>query len=177
VLTSAGTLMDRQKDWLASLFNLGTGFRLSDVAMQKQRGLAVRDVIEEMRRGNPDVRKFEKFSVQPEALPTLGPDEITNANCNRNLIIFSVDTKYQFIYSPHSNLWCAGMEALGHLHCRSDSSRKSSLVAVARATSRAPTDGTWGAVACIRRVRQLSEDPTTSGAVTQYRAAWPSQIS
>jgi hypothetical protein len=41
------------------------------------RDLAVRDAIEEMLRGNPDVRKFEEFSVRPEALPTLGPDEIT----------------------------------------------------------------------------------------------------
>jgi hypothetical protein len=74
-LTTLRTLTDPRKDALAQLANLGSGFRLTDVDMNKAKDVATRELIEDQLRGQPGVRNFERLYVRPENLAQLSPAE------------------------------------------------------------------------------------------------------
>lgn len=76
LLTTASSLADPRKDWIANLLNLGTGLRLSDVDMERQRQSVGLDLMREKLRSNPNVRNFEEISVSRENLPKLSPEEL-----------------------------------------------------------------------------------------------------
>jgi hypothetical protein len=62
-------VVDPRKGALSKAVNLGTGLRLSDIDMRKQRDIAARELITETLRGQPGIGTFEKLYVrEPEAL-------------------------------------------------------------------------------------------------------------
>lgn len=74
--TTLRTLTDPRKDLGTGLLNVGTGLRLSDVDMDKQRNIAARQYAETMLRGQPGVHMFQRLFVRPQDLPLLNPEEI-----------------------------------------------------------------------------------------------------
>ena len=74
-MTTVRTLADERKwqDPLAIPLNLGTGLKVTDVDMAKQRNIAAREYLTEMLRGQPDVSKFTTLYPTPGA--TLTPQE------------------------------------------------------------------------------------------------------
>jgi hypothetical protein len=76
LLTTAGTLADPRKGLAAKAVNLASGVKVSDVDVDRQRRQAAQDVVAEILAGTPNVRKFENFSVRPEAYGQLTPDEL-----------------------------------------------------------------------------------------------------
>lgn len=79
------TFMDPRKDWLATLLNLGTGVRVSDVNVKQQRAAAINELREMLSKDPEKIKKFESISVRPEALGTLTPDEIESLRLIRSL--------------------------------------------------------------------------------------------
>lgn len=85
--TTARTIADPRK-WenpVALPLNLGTGLKVSDVDMGKQRSIAEREYVQEMLRGLPAISKFETLSVKPELAGTLTPEEFILARLNKTL--------------------------------------------------------------------------------------------
>ncbi len=64
-LTTAGQLFDPRKSILDKALNIGTGIKISDVDMDKQRDLAARELISEGLRGQEGVGRFESFYARP----------------------------------------------------------------------------------------------------------------
>src|SRR5262249_11645 len=82
---AVGTLTDPRKDTLADLLNLGTGVRVSDVDMKKQRNAAM-EMLRDMLTADPHkVAKYDSISVRPEALGTLTPEEIDQLRLLKSL--------------------------------------------------------------------------------------------
>jgi hypothetical protein len=89
VATTARTLLDERKwsDPLAALsipLNLGTGARVSDVDMAKQRTIAEREFLTEALRGMPDVSRFETFYPRVP-VGELSPEELTLLRLQRTI--------------------------------------------------------------------------------------------
>lgn len=82
-----GTVTDPRKwqDPLALLTNITSGVRLSDVDVDKQREIAVRDAIDSALRGTQGVRHFDTMYVKPDDLAKLGPEEILLLSLNKAL--------------------------------------------------------------------------------------------
>jgi hypothetical protein len=85
VLSTGGTLLDARKDPFAKALNLLTGAKLSDVDMGKQRGQVALDMIRDVLNQDPNVSKFSNFSVRPQALGSLTPDEVEAMRLYRTL--------------------------------------------------------------------------------------------
>lgn len=83
--TTARTLTDPRKDWLSTLLNLGTGARVSDVDMNKQRDLLARDAISEMLQGQPAIGKFEHLYPRKEMMDQLTPRDMALLRLERTL--------------------------------------------------------------------------------------------
>lgn len=85
--TTYRTLTDERKleDPLALLTNLGTGVKLSDIDMEKQRDLAAREFISESLRGQQGIGRYETIYPRPEAIGSLTPEEIALLRLNKSL--------------------------------------------------------------------------------------------
>ena len=64
VASTVGTLTDPRKSLFDKLLNVGTGMRVSDVDLEKQKSIAARQAIEETLRGRPGVSTFENVYVK-----------------------------------------------------------------------------------------------------------------
>lgn len=74
--TTLRTLTDPRKDLGTALLNVGTGLRMSDVDVDKQKNIAARQYAEDMLRGQPGVHMFQRLYVRPQDLPLLDPNEV-----------------------------------------------------------------------------------------------------
>jgi hypothetical protein len=59
-------LADPRKGSLTKALNLGTGFKLTDVDVNKSRAIDVRRALEEAMRHDPKIARFMEFYVRPE---------------------------------------------------------------------------------------------------------------
>jgi hypothetical protein len=50
--------------------------RRADVDVEKQRAIELRDTLEEMLRGHPDLSRYQSLYIKPEGQARLTPDEI-----------------------------------------------------------------------------------------------------
>jgi hypothetical protein len=75
-LTTYGQLTDPRKDLPAKAINLGTGAKLSDIDLERQRDLAARDLIADELRGQQGVGRFERFYARPEMQDQLTPENV-----------------------------------------------------------------------------------------------------
>jgi hypothetical protein len=75
-LTTGRTILDPRKDIGTKALNLLTGFRLTDVDMEKARNSETRRLVEERLRGQPGVGSFERLYVRPENLENLSQAEL-----------------------------------------------------------------------------------------------------
>lgn len=73
---AAGTLADPRKDWLATLLNLGTGIKVSDVDMKKQRNAAIQDLRDMLTADPSKIGKYESVSPRADQLQNLTGDEV-----------------------------------------------------------------------------------------------------
>lgn len=74
VIGSASTFADPRKSILDKLLNLGTGARVSDVAVDASRRRAILDAITSQLHG-PGVSRYENLSVRPEQFQNMNPFE------------------------------------------------------------------------------------------------------
>jgi hypothetical protein len=75
-ISSIDKLMDPRKSALEKAINLGTGARITDVDVDRQRAIETRDAIAEILKGKPHISSHQDFFVRPENIPKLTPDEI-----------------------------------------------------------------------------------------------------
>jgi hypothetical protein len=85
VMSTVRALSDPRKDLLAKAARLGTGLKISDVDMDKQRSLEARQLLEDTLRSEPAVRSFSHIYLRPEDEATLSPDELSDMNAYRRL--------------------------------------------------------------------------------------------
>jgi hypothetical protein len=78
-------LMDTRKGAPEQLLNLGTGARITDVDVERQKEIMARRVIEDYLTGAQGVQHFENFAVKPENIPQLTPDEIALLRLQKGL--------------------------------------------------------------------------------------------
>ena len=83
--TAGRTLADERKGIGAKLLNLGTGFKVTDVDMAKQRDIAARDAMAEALRGQQGVGRFETFYPRPDQIQNLTPEEIEMLRLGKTL--------------------------------------------------------------------------------------------
>lgn len=69
-------LADERKGITPKALNLLSGFKLSDVNMEKLRAIDAREVLSEMLGNNPAVSQFTNFYVKPENQAKLSPNDI-----------------------------------------------------------------------------------------------------
>jgi hypothetical protein len=69
-LSAGNTLLDPRKSWGDAALNLGTGLRVSDVDLAKQRAIAARKQLEEQLRIDPRVAEFVNYYAAPGATIT-----------------------------------------------------------------------------------------------------------
>lgn len=74
--STADKLTDPRKAWYQKLANLGTGVRVTDVDVNKQRAVETRDALQKLMAGHPALSKYTNFYVKPEDAQTLTPEEI-----------------------------------------------------------------------------------------------------
>lgn len=74
--TSADKLTDPRKSLGQKLLNLGTGVRVTDVDVEKQRAIDTRNAVEELMRAHPNLSQYSSFYVKPEEAAKLTPEEI-----------------------------------------------------------------------------------------------------
>ena len=75
-ISSADKLFDPRKSIAQKVMNLGTGVKVTDVDVAKQRAIETRSALEEMMRGHPNLSKHTRFYVKPEDQKDLTPEEI-----------------------------------------------------------------------------------------------------
>ncbi len=73
--STLGTLTDGRKGPLGLLINLGTGARVSDIDMNRERTKAISNRIERMLGGDANFDTFERLYVRPDHLPNMTPEE------------------------------------------------------------------------------------------------------
>lgn len=83
--TTYRTLTDPRKGLGGALLNLGTGARITDVDMAKQRDIQARQLIEDYLRGQQGIRHFETLSVKPEDVGNLSPIEMALLRENKTV--------------------------------------------------------------------------------------------
>ncbi|SIO38181.1 hypothetical protein SAMN05444166_4247 [Singulisphaera sp. GP187] len=74
--TSADKLTDPRKTWGQKLINLGTGVRVTDVDVDKQRAIDTRNALNEILGEQPNLSQYSSFYVKPEDLDKLSPEEV-----------------------------------------------------------------------------------------------------
>ena len=88
--TTARTLADERKwqDPLAALaipLNLGTGAKVTDVDLNKQRTIAAREYVQEVLRGQPEIGKLETLYLKPGMESQLTPQELALLRLQRTI--------------------------------------------------------------------------------------------
>lgn len=73
LLTTGGLLADPRKGLSSKLLNTATGFKVSDVDMEKQKAVAARQLIDDFLRGQPEINRFER--LYPKQGAQLTPQE------------------------------------------------------------------------------------------------------
>lgn len=73
--TTGRQMADPRKSWGDVAFNLLSGARITDIDMNRQRGIAARDYAEDLLRGQPGVSQYQRMFVSPENLPLLSQEE------------------------------------------------------------------------------------------------------
>lgn len=74
--TTADKLLDDRKSLPAKLANLLTGVRVTDVDTSKQRAIDLRNALEGIMAGHPNLSRYQSFYVKPEDVGSLTPEEI-----------------------------------------------------------------------------------------------------
>lgn len=74
--STADKLTDPRKAWYQKLANLGTGVRVTDVDVNKQRAVETRDALQKLMAGHPALSKYTNFYVKPEDASNLTPEEV-----------------------------------------------------------------------------------------------------
>lgn len=69
-------ITDPRKAWHQKLANLGTGVRVTDVDVNKQRAIETREALQNLMAGHPSLSKYQNFYVKPEDAQNLTPEEI-----------------------------------------------------------------------------------------------------
>jgi len=90
IATTARTLADERKwqDPLSALaipLNLGTGVRVTDVDLEKQRTIAAREYVQEALRGLPEIGKMDTLYLKPGMEGTLTPEELALLRLQKTL--------------------------------------------------------------------------------------------
>jgi hypothetical protein len=73
--TAIGNAADERKDTLAKAGNLLSGTWVTDIDATKLRNIAVRDILQDMLRGDPAVTNWQKFYVKPDQFQQLEPSQ------------------------------------------------------------------------------------------------------
>ena len=82
-VSSVGTAVDSRKGLGAKALQLGTGLRISDVDLDKQKDIATRELIDDLLRGSGAVRSYETlYTTDPESLT---PEEQLLMRLNRTI--------------------------------------------------------------------------------------------
>ena len=69
-------LIDNRKGIIPKAANLLTGVKVSDVDVDKQRAIELRQTVEQMMKGHPHLSKYTNFYVKPEDVNDLSPHDI-----------------------------------------------------------------------------------------------------
>lgn len=87
LVTTGRTLADERKyqDPFALPLNLTTGFKVSDIDMEKQRAIAGRELVQEFLRGQPEIGRFQQLYLKPGMEGLLSPQEYDLLRLNRTL--------------------------------------------------------------------------------------------
>ena len=75
-VSSADKLMDPRKSWAQKALNLGTGVKVTDVDVDKQRAIDTRAALEDILRTHPNLSRYSAFYAKPEDEANLTPEEI-----------------------------------------------------------------------------------------------------
>lgn len=71
------TITDERKDLGSKALNLLSPAKITDVDMEKQRGIAARDQIDDALKGNPNVKHFDEMYVKKEDVQNLSPQDLS----------------------------------------------------------------------------------------------------
>lgn len=74
--SSADKIGDPRKSWAQKALNLGTGVKVTDVDMDKQRAIDTRQAFQGIMDRHPNFSQFTSFRVKPEDAAKLTPEEI-----------------------------------------------------------------------------------------------------
>ena len=74
--TTADKFTDPRKSWWQTGLNTLTGARVTDVDVDKQKAIELRNTLEEMMKTHTDLSRYQSFYVKPEDQAKLSPDEI-----------------------------------------------------------------------------------------------------
>jgi len=74
--STADKLLDSRKGWLPKAANLLSGVKVTDVDVDKQRAIELRNAVEDMMKGHSNLSKYSNFYVKPEDVADLTPEEI-----------------------------------------------------------------------------------------------------
>jgi hypothetical protein len=75
-VSSADKLMDPRKSIFQKALNLGTGVKVTDVDVDKQRAIDTRQALQGMLDQHPNLSQFTNFYVKPGDAEKLTPEEI-----------------------------------------------------------------------------------------------------
>jgi len=75
-ITTGRTLIDERKGLLAKALNVLSPVKLTDVDLDKQRGIAARELIEQSLAGNPNIGSFQRLYVKPGDVASLSPEDL-----------------------------------------------------------------------------------------------------
>lgn len=75
-ISSADKLLDPRKSAMQKALNLLTGVKVTDVDTDKQRAIDLRDSLQAMMAGHPNLSKHTEFYVKPDDVANLSPEEL-----------------------------------------------------------------------------------------------------
>lgn len=75
-VSSADKLMDPRKAWWQKALNLGTGVKVTDVDVEKQRAIDTREALKQLLAQYPHLSSHTEFYVKPGDVANLSPEEI-----------------------------------------------------------------------------------------------------
>ncbi len=76
VLSSVRTAMDPRKGFAAKALQLGTGIRFADTNLEQSSNMAIRNVLEDLLRQNPNVRRFSHLYAPDDELLSPGDQDL-----------------------------------------------------------------------------------------------------
>ncbi len=78
LFTSIDRTVDPRKPLWAKLLNLGTGVRVQDVDVDKQRAIEMRDALHDMLDQQPHLTPYTNWYVKPDQMKLMTPQEVEN---------------------------------------------------------------------------------------------------